>query len=268
MKIIYRFSIQSILLLTFAGNMFAQNTTTKTHRVFYGDIGLELGIPMKEFADSTNAIGFGFGGGVMYQPSNKVPLLIGGDLGFLVYGSNTQRQTLYANITAGTTIIDQLSMPLKFETTNSMFNMHLRMRLQAPTTIIRPYVDGVAGFNSMFTSTSLYDESEQHYFSTADDPLITSSTESADVTYQIGYGGGILIDLVDNLHLNLQANYLYGGNISYFDANKTDNWDISLSSTSLSSPSNLSSSDLNFNAVPTTSKSDMLLFLLSVSFDF
>lgn len=244
------------------------NNPTKNHRVFYGDIGLELGIPMKDFADSTNAIGFGFGGGVMYQPSNKIPFLIGGDAGLMIYGNNTQRQTLYANITAGTTVIDQLVIPLRFETTNSMFNMHLRARLMAPTTVVRPYVDGIAGFNSMFTSTSLYDESEQHYFSSEDDPLITSSTESADITYQVGYGGGILIDLVKNMHLNLQANYFFGGNISYFDANKTDNWDISLSSSSIVNPSDLSSSDLNFNAVPTTSKSDMLQFNLNLCFDF
>ena len=264
--------MKQILLITasilFAVQSFSQNTTKKPKQKFYGDIGLELSIPMKEFADSTNAVGFGFGGGVMYQPSTKVPLLIGGDLGFLVYGSNTQRQTLYANITAGNTVIDQLVMPLRFETTNSMFNMHLRMRLLAHTTIIRPYVDGVAGFNSMFTTTSVYDESEQHYFTDPSTDLITSSTEQADITYQVGYAGGMLIDLKKNLHLNLQANYLYGGKISYYDANKTDNWDISLSTTSFSSSNNVNSNDLNINAVPTTSKSNMLLFMASLAWDF
>ena len=178
-----------------------------------GGINFMLGFPQGGFSQNVDNTGFGIGGyfGVLLPNS---PVMLGGDLGFLIYGNETRKEPF------STTIPD---VTVDVETSNNIVLGHLFLRLQAPVGAIRPYVDGLFGFNYLFTQTQIKNEQGIN-------EEIASSTNFDDITLSYGAGGGLQIRVYDGTKkinpnpekrslttefIDLRVRYMIGGKAEY-----------------------------------------------------
>ena len=209
------------------------------------------------------------GGGfnVFFQPSIKIPVLVGFDLSFMNNGHKSQEETLIAEITAGGTVIETLYLPLRVETYNTISTGHLNLRLLSPTKFFKPYLDGSIGFNNFSTNTSIYDESEEYYLSDADNPLITTSKQNSDWTFSYGGAAGLMVELIDNFLSDLKVAYMKGGEASYYVEDDIDEWEV-VFTTIPTDPDDINDDDISIAAVPKTSKTDMIIGTDGVAFLF
>jgi hypothetical protein len=262
-----------VLLTQFAT---AQTTTSNKKpklppHTGYFDLNLLMGVPMQEYGTATSSLPFGFNFSYMHQPSRYVPLLIGGDFGYMSVGNKTINRTLTADITANGVLLDQLIIPLQFKINNNLLTSHLKLRFLAPTNYIKPYVDGIGGFNYLWTSTQVFDRSEQRFFARDnDDGLISRKTQLQSFTYSAGAGGGILFQLKPHMYLNLGVHYAFGGRANYYDNSQIQNWDIQLNTTGYNpnqTNGTFKDDDLTVDATPKRSKTDMLLIQVGLSWN-
>ena len=167
-----------------------------------------VGIPQGEFRDNVSNPGFGidlFGGLGLGQS----PVVLGLDLGFLIYGREVRREP-FSNTIPDVTV--------RVETTNNIFQSHFVLRLQPPEGAIRPYAEGLIGLKYLFTQTQI--QSERF----GDNEPIARSTNFDDVALSYGVGGGMAIELyrpsgenkdVRSVELRLGAQYLLGTEADY-----------------------------------------------------
>jgi hypothetical protein len=259
----------SAIAICISGMLSAQQFTKQsiqkpnTYKANYFDVSVTMGIPMDEFSNTTTSLPFGLTFNYLHQPSTRSPILFGGGLTYLSAGSKTIKQTLSADIKVGNTVIDQLNIPLEFRVGNSILNGHAMMRIQAHSETIKPYFDLLAGFNYLWTSTSLYDRSNQNYFqSKNNNNLIYSKNQQSSITWSAGAGAGIQARLGKNTYLNIGANYMLGGSVKYFDRNQVKNWDIQLNPSAAANAyteGTLTENDISVNAIPKRSFTNMLM---------
>lgn len=275
-----RFLTLVVLLTLLLCDVKAQTTKPSTKKKVklpphtgYFDLNLQMGVPMQEYSTATQSLPFGFNFGYMHQPSRYVPLLIGGDFSYMSVGTNTIDRALTADITANGVLIDQLFIPLQFQINNNLITSHLKLRFLAPTKYVKPYIDGIGGFNYLWTGTQVFDRSQQQFFArnnNNDNGLITRNTQLQSFTYSAGAGTGLLFQLKPNFYLNVGVCYAFGGRANYYDNSQIQNWDIQLN-TSGYNPNQTNGafkdSDLYVDAIPKRSKTDMLLIQLGFSWN-
>lgn len=175
-----------------------------------GGIGFLAGIPQGDFSDNLDENGFGLSGHVGYLVPG-VPLMIGGELGFLIYGHESRREPF------STTIPD---VTVEVTTDNSIVLGHALLRLQPRTGALRPYIEGLVGLHYLYTSTSIKNESGGEE--------VASSTNQDDVAFSAGGGAGLLIRVheraqeegssgssLDAVFIDLRGRYLYGAEAEY-----------------------------------------------------
>jgi len=173
-----------------------------------GSISFLVGVPQGEFRDNVSNPGFGLDvfGGLGFGRS---PVVIGLDVGFLIYGRE-RRSEPFSNTIPDVTV--------EVETTNNILQTHFVLRLQPPDGAIRPYADALIGFKYLFTQTRI--ESERF----GDNESIASSTNFDDFALSYGIGGGVTIDLyrpqgedkeVQSVGLQLGVQYLLGSEADY-----------------------------------------------------
>jgi hypothetical protein len=173
-------------------------------------IGLAIGIPQGDF--KINVPELGWGGEGHFGVRLGGPLIIGGDLGFMIYGSERRKEPF--SLTIPDVTVDVI-------TSNNIFLGHFLMRLQPETGSVRPYIDGLVGFKYFWTETRIEDEN---------DPTepIASSTNLEDMAFSYGAGFGVAIQLVDGtekrretgegplgIYLDLRVRYLIGSEADY-----------------------------------------------------
>lgn len=144
---------------------------------FGGGVHFMLGFPQGEFKDNVDRIGFGGSGEFLYS-FRPTPVKIGASIGYLIYGSETREEPF------STTIPD---VTVDVTTTNNVLNGYLLLRLQPVKGLFRPYVDGLLGFNYLFTRTTIVSEEEE----------VAASTNFDDFAFSYGGGGGIMIKVYD-----------------------------------------------------------------------
>jgi hypothetical protein len=144
------------------------------------------------------------------------------------------------------------------------------MRIQAHSTTVKPYADVLAGFNYFWTSTSLYDNSNQNYFQTQNDNnRVYSKNQQSSLAWSLGAGAGIMAKLGKATYLNLGATYMLGGKVSYYDRDQIRNWSIQLNPNATSSivgEGTLDENDISVDAIPKKSISTMLMANAGVTF--
>jgi hypothetical protein len=167
-----------------------------------------IGIPQNEFNENVDNLGYGFEiHGTIWKPEKKRPFTVGLNLGYLIYGSENQARPL------SHTIPDIL---VDVNRQNSIVNFHLLFQIAPFTGTWRPYFEGLAGGNYIFTTTEV---ESQH--SWGDNENIAESTNFDDFSWSFGCGAGLLIRLKpadDNsgdIYLNLKARYLWGTKVNY-----------------------------------------------------
>lgn len=173
---------------------------------FQGGLNFIVGFPQGEFKDNVDENGFGLAGEFLYSPSTT-PLGFGVSLGYMNYGEESRREPF------STTIPD---VEVEVKTTNNILLGHLLLRAQAKKGPIRPYVEGLVGFNYLFTETKIEDVD--------DEEEIASSTNLDDGVFSFGGGGGVMVKLyrgttkkakIWSILLDLRVRYIVGGEAEY-----------------------------------------------------
>lgn len=232
-----------------------------------GSLALSLGIPQNEFQENTDATGFGFDFSLGFPIKKGVPIFIGADINYLVYGANSQDEDLFAEIrTSSGLLIDELVIPLRIRNTNSIFGTHAFMRVQAPFHGIQPYVEGLVGFRYISTNTKILDRSDDNQFSDDDSNLIVRKTILDDWVFSYGYGGGIMLEVGHNFYLDFRADFFKGQRARYFDGDDTSAWSVEFVGESAYDPENLEKGDLQFETEPRESTTDMLVVKFGIAF--
>lgn len=171
-----------------------------------GALSVLFGVPQNSFSTQVNGagIGIGFFGGVS---SRRSPILVGADLGFLIYGY--ERRSEPFSYTIPDVYVDVV-------TSNNIFLGHFLVRLRPPTGPVRPYAEALFGMKYLFTTTEI--RNEWYY----DDDPIAVSTNFDDAAPSYGLGGGIDLQISRGggrgrpaLMLHAGVRYLFGGEAAY-----------------------------------------------------
>lgn len=176
-------------------------------------LGLQLSYPMGDYKKAYDKTSVGIGGNIGYQ-FRDVPLQVGFDGAYMIYGSNTERRPWSSTIP--NVYLDV--------TTNYSFSFgHLYARVQPSQGVIKPYVEGLFGFNYLATTTEV---DNSHY---DEDENIASTTNFDDFVMSYGLGGGAQIALISfpmdfttrkgQLLLDLGVKYIFGGEAEYLPDN-------------------------------------------------
>lgn len=143
-----------------------------------GSVNFTLGIPTGDFADNTDALGYG-GSLCIGAQFGASPFVLGLDVAYMAYGRDTDRVPF--SQTVGPRV------PVDVVTTNSVIQPHLVLRLQPAEGIVRPYAEALGGFKYLFTETRIED------VDFGDDRDIASSTNFDN--FALSGGGGVGLDL-------------------------------------------------------------------------
>jgi len=168
-----------------------------------------VGVPTGEFADNVDNVGFG---GDLYLGAvlGTSPFQVGLDLSFLIYGRSTDRVPFSQTVGPRVTV--------DVVTTNSIIQPHLSLRVQPPTGVVRPYLEGLIGFKYLATNTSVRDDRSNED--------VASSTNFDDFAWSGGAGGGVDIRVATQkserpgqpqraYHIKLGVQYLLGQEAEY-----------------------------------------------------
>jgi len=176
---------------------------------FQVSANFSLGFPQNEFKDIVDKIGISGTGHFAFN-FPRSPFLVGVSLGYLVYGSETREEPFSA------TVPDVL---VDVTTINSIFMCHFLFRIQPPEGKLRPYLDGLIGFNYLTTNTGVSSQNEIGYDS------VLSSNILNDFALSYGAGGGLMIQVYRNkerrkkgplaVYIDIGICYLKGGRAEY-----------------------------------------------------
>lgn len=233
--------------------------------------GLQMGVPINEFRQNTQAVGAGVNLN-FYKPfAPQVPVFVGFNFGYMLYGSYTQRIDESLGLyDSGGNLIQRIPVVFDVTTTNNMLNGGLSLRIKAPFTGVQPYIEGMGGFNYLYTRTSIYDQTPNRRFVT--DPnqesnLINSRTQVQSFVLQYGAGGGFLIKIGENVSLDIRGMYTIGGRAQYFDRSQSSQWKVTFSGAGSNytdnSPVGLNTAD----GTPKKSNTDLFLINFGLSFN-
>jgi len=142
-----------------------------------------LAYPQKDFKKNIDNVGIGGAGHFAYR-FGRSPFLAGASFGFWIYGSHTRSVPFneYVN-----------EVYVDVTTTNSFVMGHLIFRVQPQAGPVRPYIDGLLGFNFLSTSTEISSEDSDW----DRDNKIAGSNNSNDAASNIGFGGGLMVRVYD-----------------------------------------------------------------------
>jgi hypothetical protein len=211
--------MMSVLALGLMAAASATAQTTEDDPRFYLGLHGHAGIPVGEFGDTLSNAGFGISAMVGYS-IGAAPVVIGLEGGFMIYGIKDRTEP-WSN-----TIPD---VRVNVQTTNSIAFGHLLLRLQPQSGPVRPYLDGLAGFNYLSTTTSVNNEGNT-------EETIASSTNQEDVVFSYGAGGGLMFlvhsddgatrndadtdsDGPAEILVDVSGRYMWGGEADYLTEN-------------------------------------------------
>lgn len=165
-------------------------------------IDFTTAFPTGDFKKNIDSNGYGVGGQFLYG-IKKSPFLIGADLNFVTYGSETFKEPLSDRFP---------EVRVRVNTSNNIFMSHFLLRAQKREGKVRPYVDGLVGLKYLFTRTSISNDFNGEEFA-ADNNL-------DDATFSYGIGGGAQFVLATprsgpEILLDTKVRYLKGSNAVY-----------------------------------------------------
>ena len=236
----FSYSLATLLVVCFITGALSVNSAFAQFKPGAG-VNFIVGVPVAEFAENIDNVGFGIGfnGGVGLAPA---PVMVGVDLGYLLYGYEETTQP-FSN--------DEPDFTILLETTNSIAFGHIFFRVQPQRGWFQPYAEALFGLKYLFTTVTVKDEYS--------DERIDGSDNFDDWTASYGVGAGLDVKVFEaqregrrpyQLHLNAGARYLLGGSASYLDRGATSRVD----------------GDLVFDV--SRSRTDLIMPQLGVSFAF
>lgn len=204
---------------------------------FHFDLDFNVGVPQGEFSNEVDRLGWGLGlmGGYKIP---ETPLMVGLDFGFMNFGVDTRTEPL------STTIPD---ITVEVENSYNLVTGNLLFRLSGPPATLRPYVDGLFGFNYFFTQTVLR---ERGSFS-EESELRDTNFDDTSLSYGLGSGVNLRVysrevntdpttDFsLGSVYLNAGVRYMFGREAEYLQEgsisrnNDSVTYDVSRSETDL-----------------------------------
>ncbi len=188
----------------------------------YLGLTVEGGIPQNDFEDGLDDVGIGLSGQALFH-AGVFPLAVGLDGGLLTYGH--QARPLPAQINGQSAFLGNV------ETTNNVAHLHAVLRLVPNAGAVRPYADGLVGFNYLYTRTRFEQEvilvDGGDFIDLDNDAVrarqVTNSTVLDDFALSYGFGAGMLLRVASGdddgmpfeAFLELGARYLFGEKASY-----------------------------------------------------
>ncbi len=146
---------------------------------FNVNINAEFGFPQGDYQENINKPGIGAGFDFVFFPSSA-SFGVGASVGFMGIGSESRTEMIY------TSLID---FEADIKTSNYVTMWHLLFRAQKRYGIFRPYIDGLFGFNYLYTSTEIREEGKW------DEEIRIKNHDDAELSY--GGGGGLQINLYE-----------------------------------------------------------------------
>jgi hypothetical protein len=169
-----------------------------------------LGFPQAEFKQNAERLGVG-GSGLFTYRIAKSPISVGTSFSIMVYGTESRSESF------SDTIQD---VWVNVRTRNYLLTGYFLLRIQPREGALRPYVDGMIGFNHLWTETGVYDPEWIEY------NKIASNVQISDWALSGGFGGGIMFQLfgwqqksLSRLYLDVGIRYLKGGEALYMTRN-------------------------------------------------
>ncbi|NIT60752.1 MAG: hypothetical protein GWN00_32480 [Aliifodinibius sp.] len=197
------FFLATFLIITLVGsNSYSGNYPPR----FQAGINFLLAFPQDEFNETVDNVGFGIAGEFLYSLP-LVPISLGFSGGYIIYGSETRQERFNP-------------VNVDVETSNNIATGHFLFRAQPRQGTIRPYMDGLIGFNYLFTQTIIKNRSGGEE--------IASSINFDDFAFSYGGGGGIMITVYQTpidegeydvglarVNVDLRLRYLFGSVAEY-----------------------------------------------------
>lgn len=210
----YRFLLSMIMVTgAFQPSASAQDYISVPAK-WQGGLGLMVGAPQGAFQRNIDNPAIGLGGHIGYLVPQS-PVMIGMRLNYLIYGLENRDAAF------STTIPD---VTVDVNTSNNILQTNLFMRLQPRDGAVRPYIEGIAGLNYLFTHTSIHDQGS--FFD--DDEAIASTVNFGDAALTYGFGGGFNLRVYDgrekrsemshavrSVSLDFSLRYVNGAEASY-----------------------------------------------------
>jgi hypothetical protein len=141
-----------------------------------GGVNVLVGVPQGAFKENVNRSGIGITGNVGLAPAGYA-YMIGVEFGYMNYGTEKRNEPF------STTIPD---VNVDVSTENNFAFGHLVFRLQPNSGFIRPYLEGAAGGNYLFTKTTIQNQGRGG-------EEVASSTNLDDFAFSYGGGAGVLV---------------------------------------------------------------------------
>lgn len=179
-----------------------------------GGAGIVGAVPVGDFATFVEEAG-GVTGHLDRSIAGHI-VRVGGEVTYLAYGDQTRTVSL------ASLVPEVPGATLKVNTSNAMLLAHARLRVQAPPSRWRWYADGLLGLTDMFTTSSIPGPTACVGLPAGGSACTTTevagATNSRDVVFSYGGGGGVAIKLRASSkwpRLDLSARYLRGGEARY-----------------------------------------------------
>jgi hypothetical protein len=168
-----RFALSGILLAAFLA--FAPRPAAAID--FQAGGGFVVAVPRGELGENIENTGLGLElhGGIWLGAS---PVMLGAQLGFLNYGSESRREPFSLTIP---------DVEVEVTTTNSIYSGHLMLRLAPRLPGVRPYAEGVVGFKNFETTTKI-----EEIDGDPDEDPIAESTNLGDTVFSYGGSAGLM----------------------------------------------------------------------------
>jgi hypothetical protein len=193
-----------------AGSAAAQHIT-----VGFGASG---GVPQNEFHDAQARLGLGVSAIALYGIG---PIAVGIEAASLTY--DHRAAPLHPELARQVALVGDVTQ------TRRIGSLHGVLRLQVPEGPVRPYVDGLAGFQR-FTSITRYEQNVVIAGTGVFWPPVsvyqqeTSSLDADDLAFSYGVGGGVLLRLAHGVDagvpfeafLDVGARYIRGEPATYY----------------------------------------------------
>lgn len=161
-----------------------------------GGLRFTVAQPIGEFKNYV-ANGWGVGGDFRWFPGRQRVLSLRTDANFLNYGRQTTRECFG---TGCRILID-------INTSNNIFSGLVGPELQAPSGLIRPYVNAMAGWTIFWTQSSAEGASENN--------SLFNTTNLRDNILSAAAGGGVRIPIGEQVKLDINARRNFNGRARY-----------------------------------------------------
>ena len=200
------FLLAMLLMVIAARDLYSQNHPPR----FQLGLNFMLAFPQDEFNDYVDHAGYGGSGEFLYSLP-FVPISFGAAAGFLVYGDETRSERFSPTIP---------DVSVDVNTTNNIAIVHFLLRALPRRGKVRPYMDGLIGFNYLFTQTTIKEKGS------GDE--VATSTNLDDFAFSYGGGGGLMITVYERpidegefktdlarVNVDLRIRYLFGSEAEY-----------------------------------------------------